>query len=339
MAPEEEKSKLMLRRAAECPVQFVETAHGKFAFHVEGPEDAPVVVAVHGSNMSRKQWIFPFPPKDVRIVAITRAGYDESDDINPRKFEYEMTADIVKAILAKLSIDQFHVVGHSGGGPHAIAIKALLSPQCQRCIVLAGESEYVTDPKIDPVGMRCLGPRGCCGSCGLCCFLPCGMKCAFGGCCSCCSAWKEAPLMEKPPPEHYKYNLEGDLAQLGDNGDEYACYAMKDMDDTMKGGRKLNGLILDFWAPKKGWNFIPKLSDGTISGADVEIWAGELDTTVPLKVSEHNHSLIPGSTLHVAKGVGHTGVGFPLFATDRFMSLAGKAPLQQHFLTGKPPTE
>ena len=66
---------------------------------MEGPAEAPVVVMVHGSMMSRKQWIFPVPPKDVRIVAFTRPGYGESDDIDPNKFEFQMTADIVKAIL------------------------------------------------------------------------------------------------------------------------------------------------------------------------------------------------------------------------------------------------
>jgi len=320
----------MARRAAECPAQFVQTEHGRFAFHVEGPTDAPVVVAVHGSMVSRKQWIFPRAPKDVRIVAITRPGYDESDDVDPRKFEYEMTADIVKTVLDTLEIDKFHVMGHSGGGPHAIVIKALLSPRCQRCIILAGESEYASNPKIDPVGMRCLGPRGCCGSCGLCCALPIGLKCMMGNCCSCSTTYRPAILKKDPPPEHYKYNLPGDLEQLGEDGEQYGAFMKKCIEDSMQGGLKRNGAILDFWVPKKGWNFMAKLADGTISGADVEIWAGELDEVVPMKVSEHNRSLIPGSTLHVAKGIGHTGVAYPLFVAERFASLSSSAPQQAH---------
>eukprot|EP00928_Gymnodinium_smaydae_P091688 TRINITY_DN75417_c0_g1_i1.p1 TRINITY_DN75417_c0_g1~~TRINITY_DN75417_c0_g1_i1.p1 ORF type:complete len:335 (-),score=48.38 TRINITY_DN75417_c0_g1_i1:365-1369(-) len=320
---------LMARRAAECPVQFVQTSHGKFAFHVEGPTNAQVVVAFHGSMCSRKQWIFPTPLEDVRIVAITRPGYDESDDVDPRKFEFEMMADIVKAVLDSLSVDTFHVMGHSGGGPYAIAVKALMSPRCQRCIVLAGESEYASDPKIDPVGMRCLGPRGCCASCGLCCMLPIGMKCMMGSCCSCSTTYKEAVLKKDPPKEHLQYNLPGDLEQLGEHGDQYAAFMFKVIQDSMQAGLKRNGAILDFWVPKKGWNFKATLSDSTFPGGDVEIWAGELDKNVPMKVAEHNHSLIPGSKLHVAKGIGHTGVGFPLFVAERVASISAvDAPVQ-----------
>jgi len=297
---------------------------------VEGPANAPAVVCVHGSECSRKQWIFPTPPKDVRIIAISRPGYGESDDIDPGKFEYEMMADIAKAVLDQLSIDKFHVMGHSGGGPYAIAIKALLSPRCQRCILLAGESEYASKPAIDPVGVRCCGPNGCFGKCGivLCCFFPLGMRIAFGGCCVCCTSYKPSVLQKDVPQKLLEsFNEPGDIEQLGENGKEYCAFMIKVMEDAHQNGRKPSGLIIDVWAPKKGWQFADKLSDGTFSGADVEIWAGELDKTVPMNVSEHNHSLIPGSTLHVAEGIGHCGVAYPLMVAQRFASLA-EAPQQ-----------
>merc|ERR1740121_1154027 len=259
---------------------------------------------LHGSFMSRKQWIFPSAPQGARIVAITRPGWDESDDVDPRQFDYSITVDIVKAVLEKLKVDAFHVMGHSGGGPHAIAIKALLSPRCQRCILLACESEYVSDPKIDPVGLQCCGPRGCCGRCGLCCCLPCSVGCMFGGCCYCCkTAHAETPMPMEPPKQIMSMLKEGDKGLLGDNGDDYMCFLAKVMEDSAQGGLKKNGPILDFWAPKKGFEggeLGLRLEESASFGGDVEIWAGELDTTVPLKVSEHNHTLIPGSKLNVA---------------------------------------
>lgn len=325
---------LMARRDVECPVQFIQTKHGTFAYHVEGPEGAPTVVMLHGSMMSRKQWIFPTPPKDVRIVAVTRPGYDDSDDIDPRKFEYSMIADIVKDILDKLGIKEFHVVGHSGGGPPAIAVKACLHPQCKRCIVLAGESEYKTKPAVDPVGMKCMGPNGCCGKCGcaLNCALPIGMKCMMGSCCSCKTTYTPADL-KKQVPENTKYNLPGDLALQGEHGEEYGAFAMKTIEDAMRGGLKRNGAILDFWATKKGFDFIGKLGQSCEFGSDVEMWTGDKDTTVPLKVAEHNKSLMPGSTVNAVKDVGHTGVGFPVFVAERFASLLGENAPQQVKMT------
>jgi len=287
---------------------------------------APTVVMLHGPMCSRKQWIFPIAPEKVRIVAVTRPGYDDSDDIDPRKFEYSMMADIVKAILDKLGIEEFHVIGHSGGGPYAIAVKACLHPQCKRCIVLAGESEYKTNPAVDPVGAQCMGPNGCCGKCGcsLNCALPIGMKCMMGSCCSCKTKYKPA-ILKKEAKENAQYNLPGDLALQGAHGEEYGAFMMKVMEDAMQGGLKRNGAILDFWVPKKGWDFMDKLKGACQFGPDVEMWTGEKDTTVPVKVAEHNKSLMPGSTVNVVKEVGHTGVGFPVFVEERFASILGAA--------------
>ena len=141
----------------------------------------------------------------------------------------------------------------------------------------------------------------------------------------CCKTpYQEWELKEGLSAEEMKIfdgmNVGDDKDQLGENAMMFAACGVKMMNDGWQRGRKVNGPINDVWAPKKGWNFLAKLSDGTISGADVEIWAAEHDQGVPRKVSEHNHKLIPGSTLNIARGLGHCGVAYPVFVTERFAS-------------------
>ena len=100
---------------------------------------------------SRQLWILPEVPTNVKLVAITRAGYGESDDIDCVSYSYEVLAGDVKAVVDQLGISKFHVLGHSSGGPCALAVKYLIPDRCGKCIVLAGDAEYATNEEIDPM--------------------------------------------------------------------------------------------------------------------------------------------------------------------------------------------
>jgi pimeloyl-ACP methyl ester carboxylesterase len=60
----------------------------------------------------------------VRYVTFSRPGYGTSTRL-PGRSVADVAAD-VGLIAATLGIDRLHVVGHSGGGPHALACAALL---------------------------------------------------------------------------------------------------------------------------------------------------------------------------------------------------------------------
>ncbi|MEV6176320.1 alpha/beta fold hydrolase [Streptomyces sp. NPDC052016] len=60
----------------------------------------------------------------IRLISYDRPGYGESGRLRGRAVEH--AAADVKAIADHLKIEQFSVVGRSGGGPHAMACAALL---------------------------------------------------------------------------------------------------------------------------------------------------------------------------------------------------------------------
>jgi pimeloyl-ACP methyl ester carboxylesterase len=85
------------------------------------PEGAPVFL-FHGLPGSRLSWGFlpdqPFPP-GLRFVAPDRPGYGRSDP-NPGRSLLDW-ADDVAELADALEIEEFSIVGISGGGPGALA--------------------------------------------------------------------------------------------------------------------------------------------------------------------------------------------------------------------------
>merc|ERR1711920_203990 len=153
----------------------------------------------------------------------------------------------------------------------------------------------------------------------------------LGGCCSCCrpcfSSYTADPIKAEPDKKIVKQlgltqGDNDDLAQLGDEGQQYLAYHVKMVDDSTRKGRRLNGVKADFIAQNKAWPFKAALVDGKVPGADVEVWTSDLDKVVKKEVSQYTQSLIPGSTLHIAPGLSHVGLLFPSFMAQRFAALA-----------------
>ncbi|HET9169026.1 MAG TPA: alpha/beta hydrolase [Actinospica sp.] len=99
---------------------------------------APVFF-MHGTPGSR---LGPFPrsallyQSGVRIISYDRPGYAGSDRL-PLRSVVHAAAD-VKAIADALEIEQFAIVGRSGGGPHALACAAMMPDRVARAAVLVG---------------------------------------------------------------------------------------------------------------------------------------------------------------------------------------------------------
>jgi pimeloyl-ACP methyl ester carboxylesterase len=72
----------------------------------------------------------------VRLVTFDRPGYGRSDRLPLRRVA-DVAAD-VEAIADELGLEQFAVLGRSGGGPHALACAALLPRRVTRAAVLVG---------------------------------------------------------------------------------------------------------------------------------------------------------------------------------------------------------
>jgi len=96
-----------------------------------GEEGAPLVVNLPGTPEGH----LPFPSVQeaaavagIRIASLARPGYAGSTRLPGRT-----VADVVPDVLAlvdALGVQRFAVMGHSGGGPHALACGALAGDRC-----------------------------------------------------------------------------------------------------------------------------------------------------------------------------------------------------------------
>jgi pimeloyl-ACP methyl ester carboxylesterase len=97
----------------------------RIAFDDIGPRDGFPVLLLHGTPGSRRG---PRPRGivlhrlGIRLITYDRPGYGDSPRIEGRNVAD--AAQDALAIMTKLKIDRFGVVGRSGGGPHALACGA-----------------------------------------------------------------------------------------------------------------------------------------------------------------------------------------------------------------------
>lgn len=110
---------------------------------VDGPDDAPALVYVHGTPSSG------LVPDDLgraaldrglRLVSWSRPGYATSTR-QPERSVASFAAD-AEAVLDHLGIERAWAAGWSGGGPHALALAALLPHRMHAVATLAGVAPY-----------------------------------------------------------------------------------------------------------------------------------------------------------------------------------------------------
>lgn len=87
-------------------------------------------------------------PLGIRWISYDRPGYGGSTPC-PDRSVASAAADAA-AVADALGVDRFAVMGHSGGGPHALACAALLPDRVTAAVSVAALSPYTPDP--DPAG-------------------------------------------------------------------------------------------------------------------------------------------------------------------------------------------
>jgi pimeloyl-ACP methyl ester carboxylesterase len=109
------------------------------------PAGHPVFL-MHGTPGSR---LGPLPAGQVleelgiRLITFDRPGYGQSDRLASRLVAD--AANDVRAIADALGIDQFAVLGRSGGGPHALACAAVLGRRVTRACAQASLAPWTAD--------------------------------------------------------------------------------------------------------------------------------------------------------------------------------------------------
>lgn len=119
-------------------IDVVETGDGRrLSVDVTGDLSGSPVFLLHGTPGSR---LGPRPRSlllhrlGVQLISFDRPGYGGSDRLPGRRVA-DAAMDVA-AIADAYGLDQFAVVGRSGGGPHALACAALLPERVSRAAVL-----------------------------------------------------------------------------------------------------------------------------------------------------------------------------------------------------------
>ncbi|HEX8024646.1 MAG TPA: alpha/beta hydrolase [Candidatus Limnocylindrales bacterium] len=110
---------------------------------VVGPDDGETLIFIHGSpgaGMPDPADVAEAIERGLRWISWSRPGYGASTPLPDRSVAH-IAADAA-AVLDHLGIDRAHVVGHSGGGPHAIACAALLPPRVAGAATIGGVAPY-----------------------------------------------------------------------------------------------------------------------------------------------------------------------------------------------------
>jgi pimeloyl-ACP methyl ester carboxylesterase len=240
-------------------------------------ENALTVVWLHGTPNLGEPPEPLFPAADergIRFVSYDRPGYDTSTE-QPGRTIASAVHDVA-AIVDELGVDRFAVLGHSGGGPHALACAALLPERVIAAIDGSGTAPYGSEGLDFFAGTN---PSGA-------------------------ASQRAAVLGREELTKHIESSdfdpemftpadhaaLEGSWAWLGRIAGE-----------SLRTG--LSGLIDDELAYVRPWGFDPSAIE-----VPVLICHGEDDRVVPIAHSRWLAEHIPGAEFRRYEGDGHVSV-------------------------------
>jgi pimeloyl-ACP methyl ester carboxylesterase len=106
---------------------------------VGGPADGVPLILCHGTpscGMLYRGWVDAAAERGVRLIGYSRPGYGRSTRQEGRTVG-DCCAD-VECVADELDLDRFLVLGHSGGGAHALACAALLPERVLAAATVAG---------------------------------------------------------------------------------------------------------------------------------------------------------------------------------------------------------
>jgi pimeloyl-ACP methyl ester carboxylesterase len=223
--------------------------------------------------------------RGIRHVSYARPGYLRSERHEGRSVA-DCSAD-VRAIADALDVERFHVLGWSGGGPHALACAALLADRVISAATIAGAAPHdgegldwsagMGDENIEEMGLAEQGADAL------------------------------MPFLEQQAEEIGSSTV-GDLLRiLGDlvsepdrralTGD-YAEQSLANLKEALSEG--VYGWLDDDLSFVRNWGF----------GVDsievpVSIWQGREDRFVPLSHGEWLAANVPGARSHLLENEGH----------------------------------
>jgi pimeloyl-ACP methyl ester carboxylesterase len=269
-------------------VSTIRLADGRrLAFAEFGDSAGSPVVSMHGWMSSR----LVRHPDDrltaslgVRLITVDRPGVGRSDP-QPGMTMPGVAADVA-ALADALGLDRFAVLGHSGGGPFALACAARLAGRVTRAGVACSFAPFDR-----PRGLAALTPRMR-GFVRLLRLAP----------------WLAGPMMRNLPRDHRRDPERAFAKQFGElcPGDRAA------LDDPAIRANLLEAAVEALRGGSAGvaqearvifarrWGFAP----GEVA-VPTALWYGSADTIVPVEMGRHLADQIPDARLTVFEHEGH----------------------------------
>jgi pimeloyl-ACP methyl ester carboxylesterase len=155
------------RRYTNDASQFVEVGGARVHYRDEGPEDAPVLLALHGAYSSLHTWDGWVDEFDgIRVVRLDLPGFGLTGPNGAREYSISYYVDFLDAFCEALDIDDVAVAGNSLGGAigwrlavtHDERVDRLVLLDAGRQQLLPPEGRVFTSPGFDVVP-RYLTPR------------------------------------------------------------------------------------------------------------------------------------------------------------------------------------
>lgn len=110
---------------------------------VAGPDDAPLVLLHHGTPQGRElpaAYLAAAQHLGLRLAGWARPGYAGSTRL-PGRAVADVAGD-ARAVADALGAERFATLGGSGGGPHALALGALLPERCAAVATIASVAPW-----------------------------------------------------------------------------------------------------------------------------------------------------------------------------------------------------
>lgn len=129
---------------------------GTLRWYDAGPPDAPITALWHHGTPNTGEPPEPLleasARRGIRWLGFDRPGYGGSSAMDDRRVADG--AHLAARVADAAGVETFVAVGHSGGGPHALACGALLGGRASAAVALAGLAPYTADSAAWFAGMH-----------------------------------------------------------------------------------------------------------------------------------------------------------------------------------------
>lgn len=259
-----------------------------YAYEQWGDPDGLPLFWIHGTpggRLSRYPDVSLWERLRLRVITVDRPGYGLSTPLPGRAVSH-IAADVA-SVADHLSIGRFAVHGASGGGPHALAIAALLGDRVLACSAVCSAAPVEPDEiaamlEINQVGYRIMTEQG---RAGITEFL---------------TPWRERMLADPvaglraaiadAPEQDHEWLSRPDVQQVH----------AESLTDALAPG--LDGWVDDGMSLEiEPWGFDPS----TIA-CPTDFWHSDDDANCPLSATRRLVDAVVGARLTVWEGQGHT---------------------------------